>query len=226
MTLSRPRTVLATSATVVAAVVLGTLLWSTLGEDAPDNGDATASTASEESAATGTVPADEELATTTSPAEETVDPTVVSGVAPTVDPGDLVDDEPADDLAEPYVDTQSEVLSSPEDPDQDLLFSVAEGLALDSLQSAAAEYRERGWTQIGRPGVASTQVTASDPDAEPPRAVLDVCLDYADVDVVDTAGTSVVDSDAQDRVLNVFVMEYQDGRWVLVDQTFPDDTTC
>lgn len=226
MAMSRPQAVVVSGASAVAAVVVGAVLWSTLGEDATDNGDGPTRMASDTSAATGTGPAGGDVSATTSAAEETVAPTVVAGVAATVDPRDVAIKEPADELAEPFVDTRSEVLSAPEDPDQDEVFSVAEGLALDTLQSTATEYRERGWTQTGRPVVVSTQVTDSDPNADPPQAVLDVCLDFAGVDVLDTAGTSVVDSEAQNRVLNVFEMEYQDGRWVLVEQTFGDDTTC
>jgi len=39
-------------------------------------------------------------------------------------------------------------------------------------------------------------------------------------------GTSVVEAEAQTRVLNVFEMDYQDGRWMLVNQTFADDIIC
>lgn len=215
MTVTSARGVVAAGATAVTVAVVGAVLWTTSGGEEATEGVPRASGS-----------ADDEASTTARPVEQTAAPTVVAGLAPTVAPGEVADDEPADALAEPVVDIRSDALSSPDGTDQDKLFSVAKGLALDALGSTVAEYRERGWSQVGRPTVVSTQVTASDPDSDPPHAMLDVCLDYTGVDVVDTEGTSVVDSAAQTRVLNIFEMEYQDGRWVLVDQSFADDTTC
>lgn len=220
----------ATAATIAA---VGVWLWTSPADEGSLDGADDSSVVgtddtvrTDDDVASGTSPAGGDTAASSRQAEETAAPTAVAGIAPSMDPSDVTDDQPADELAEPLVDIRSDALSSPEDADQDMLVTVSEGLARDALESTVAEYRERGWTQIGRPTVVSTKVTAADPDADPPSAELDVCLDYSNVDVVDTAGTSVVDARAQTRVLNVFEMEYQDGRWVLVNQTFADDITC
>lgn len=160
------------------------------------------------------------------PAVVTAEPTVLSGVAPSTDPDEVTAGKPADSLAEPFVEASSEALAVPSGLDPDTAVTVSSDSALAALMASVAEYQERDWAQVGSPSVVSTQVRSIDRDTEQPTAVLEVCLDYTSVDIVDANGDSVRDPDAAPRVLTLFDMQFVDGRWVLVSQTFSDDITC
>ncbi len=211
-------------AAMVVAVGAGVgYVWATSDDDSPS----AVSQGDPEAEATATsdpdgISVDEASATATAQPE----PVLVEGVSPSAPPEQVTADEPADDLAKPLVEVSSEVLAAPQDADPDQIFSVAKGAALDSLTASVAEYSDRGWSQVGSPEVVATEVRSIAADATPPRAVLEVCLDYSNVDVVDDSGVSVVDAQAPRRVLNMFTMDYVEKRWVLVEQDLPVDTEC
>lgn len=154
-------------------------------------------------------------------------PTVLKNVAPSVDPGALAgDDAELEALVEPALQVAADVLEDPTGIDEDVLFTVAQGAALDEMRAMAAEFEVNGWTQSGAPVVVSTELTALDEEASPPEATVSVCLDHGDVEIVDASGDSVVDPDARTRSLNILELEYVQERWVLVARSFPDDPSC
>lgn len=154
------------------------------------------------------------------------EPTVVEGLAPSVPVEELATASPAPELVTPAVEVEARALAAPEEPDRDQLAAVVAGAALGTIQNTAAEYATLGWTQRGVPEVVSTEVVGLEEDAEPPTATVRVCLDFTDVDVVDSSGSSVLDPDAQQQVLQIWTLQLVDGRWVLVEQGFSAELSC
>ncbi|MBT0992904.1 hypothetical protein KIN34_01180 [Cellulomonas sp. DKR-3] len=138
--------------------------------------------------------------------------------------GALKKDGDADDVVAPFLDGEALARSSPDD-DTDL-DSVATGVALSDLAAEAADLAERGVTQEGRPVVVSATVTEVDMAGKPPTAVVALCLDYADVDLVAEDGTSMVDPSASTRAASILELVQQDGAWLVSRRTFPDDPSC
>lgn len=211
---------------VVVALLIGVVL--ALGlflvfngeeEDGPPSGGPGAGSTSETQAT-------DEVAVTSDAVEETAEPTVVSGVAPTRDPGQITADAPDPDLVEPFLDSLASALVEPENLDRDELVTVASGAALGAVDAQATEYALNGWTQVGSPEVLETRVASIDPDIDIPTADVDICLDYSQVDVVDSQGDSILDPAASTRVAQTVTLEFTKGRWVATDRTFPDDFQC
>lgn len=153
-------------------------------------------------------------------------PTPVEDLAPVAAVDEVVVESPKDELAEPFVQVYAEALSTPEAPDQDALVTVAAGPALQELQALVQEFDDNGWSMVGTPEVVSSTVVSVDAEADPPSAVIEVCLDSSGVDVVDSSGTSQLDERAPQRALNIFTMDLVEGRWVLRERTFPVQTAC
>lgn len=192
------------------------------GQSAADPGLSTAETPSgtDTSEATEEPDASEDTAT---PSEE---PEVIAGIAPDAPPAEINADESGEEIIEPFVEVNAEILATPEEPDLDKVVTVAAGPAQEQLRAALAEFADNGWVQEGAPSIVSSSVESIDPDADPPTAEVEVCLDHSGVDIVDTSGTSVVDPNAEQRILTTFTMHYLDDRWVLYQQSFDDDTEC
>lgn len=154
-------------------------------------------------------------------------PSVVEDVAPSMDPGAVAaDDSELDALITPALRAAAEALENPAVIDEDVLYTVAQGVALDEMKAMAAEFEVNGWTQSGAPVVIATELTDLDQGASPPEAVVSACLDHSGVEIVDDSGKSMVDPGARTRVLNILELEYVEERWVLVGRSFPDDPSC
>jgi hypothetical protein len=204
---------------------------------APQNDGEATTAAGDDPASTG---ADEDVRATERPGDDVavadVDedaassegdgPTVVDGVAPTMAPRDITGEAEARRLVEPALEAQVEALTTPDGASEDLLATVADGAALGAVRAQALEYVENGWTQVGAPRVVSAEVASVDAEADPPTVQVLVCLDHSDVDVLDAEGVSMVDASADARVLQLWTLEEQDGRWTLVQQGFTDETRC
>lgn len=156
----------------------------------------------------------------------TAEPTVVEELAVTTPPEEVAEEDDADPLVTPYIEVSAEALAAPEDPDVDALTTVATGVALEGLQAQQLMFAESGLVLVGSPTVVSAVVQSVDREAEPPTAVVEVCLDQTDVDVMTTDGESVVDQSAPRRGLTTLTIQFVDERWVLAKQTFPVDTDC
>lgn len=214
-------------ATVIAVAVAAVLVWGGGQESEPGAAETSLATGSSSSDSRSASPAvDASGSDAPAPSQETPAPTVIADVAPTLDPAQVSSDVSAEELAEPFIEAKAKALTAPDQIDQDTAITVADDVALEALLASAAEYEERGWRQVGSPAVVSTEVESIKRDIKPVTAVLRVCLDYVGVDIVDAAGDSVLDQNAATRVLNIFEMHFVKGRWVLVNQSFPDDMTC
>ena len=82
---------------------------------------------------------------------------------------------------------------------------VATSVELEVRRADLSQWRKDGWRKTGRTRVADVVVQSVSLDNSAPRAGLvptvqvDVCYDVSDVDIVDSAGTSVVSPDRADR---------------------------
>ena len=160
----------------------------------------------------------------TAPPTPEPEPVPVPVPAPTADVGLLVVDGDASALVAAVVAADALARSTPEEPVE--LAAIATGAALEDLQIGVHELAESGLSQIGTPVVISATITEIDPGTDPPTATTLVCLDYAEVDVVDASGTSVVDPAADPRVATILILVQIDGRWVVERRSFPDDPHC
>lgn len=106
------------------------------------------------------------------------------------------------------------------------LTGIATGALLGELEAVRAEYNNEGWSQIGAPEIVGLRVVQPPTTADPNDAVVEVCLDNSAVRIVDKNGVDVREPGSLQRVLNLYVLTFVDGRWVASDHTFPDDTTC
>ena len=219
---------------VVVALLGGALVWVLLrGGAGPDPEDS----ASLESATSGVSaesdPTETDAAQTTDDGEAVTEGPVTTAegatpqddIAATAEPAQ-VDDEVASELVDPVVEVSSEALSVPSEVDWDAVVSATGGDLLADLEASVLEYTENGWTQEGSPELVDSALLEVDDEAEPPTARVEVCLDYAQVTRLDANGESLTDPDAEQRVRSVYAMEFVDGRWVAVAQTFEDDISC
>lgn len=106
------------------------------------------------------------------------------------------------------------------------LTGVVTGSMLDELEAIRAEYENEGWTQLGAPEIVSLRVVEAPTADAPDDAIVEVCLDNSGVRIVDEDGNDVREPGSLTRVLNIYVLRFIDGQWVVADHTFPDDTDC
>lgn len=106
--------------------------------------------------------------------------------------------------------------------------SIATGFVEGELQALAIEREKMGYRQVGEASVSSVAVRDIDLTASPPVALLEVCIDTSDLDVVDSNGTSVADQLYRpDRpVLHLYGAVFTDGLWRLSTHEIPDGATC
>lgn len=147
----------------------------------------------------------------------------------TLPPSDMPPDEvvagaEAAAIVEPPLAALEQALTA---PDVGVDFSqVADGIALNDLVAEADEYARDGVRQEGTFEVASATITDSTPTSEPPRIVVEVCLDRSNVKTVDTNGNDVSNPEALARVRQLWTMTFDAGQWKLVDRTFTDELEC
>ncbi|WP_173923445.1 hypothetical protein [Agromyces sp. Marseille-P2726] len=106
--------------------------------------------------------------------------------------------------------------------------SVATGFVEGEVQALAIEREHLGYTQTGEATVTSVDVQSIDLAASPPTAVLEVCIDTSDLDVLDANGESVADQLYRPGhpVVHLYGAVYVDGLWRLSTHEIPDGATC
>lgn len=82
------------------------------------------------------------------------------------------------------------------------LSQVARGEARKDKMETLTIYRAKGWRSKGSTGLEDVRQTSSRKE----QAKVSACIDYADLDVVDGTGTSVVADDRQERVLHEYTV--------------------
>lgn len=126
--------------------------------------------------------------------------------------------ERATDAASDFTDAIVGALVRPGAPVSDLVA----GTAREALLAQAQEYQQSGLRLRGRPEVLSVEVYESTDD----RLVLGACIDDSRVRVVDRKGQVVSGSADRPPTLNLLTVDEVDGRWVVVDSSFPADPDC
>lgn len=106
--------------------------------------------------------------------------------------------------------------------------SVATGFVEGEMRALAAERIQLGYKQVGTATVTSVTVQSIDLEGEPPTALLGVCVDTSDIDVVDSNGKSVGDQLYRPGhpVLHLYGAVFTDGLWKLSTHEIPDGATC
>ncbi|OLT41882.1 hypothetical protein BJF86_02425 [Serinicoccus sp. CNJ-927] len=169
---------------------------------------------------------DEEDAETEGPRVNAEGATPIKNVASEVTPQQVAEDADAGELVDPVVRVRSDALVTPDSVDWDEVVSVAGGGLLSDIEASVLEYTENGWTQEGTPELVSSTVLELDQQADPPTALVEVCLDHSAVRVLDANGQSLTDESAAQRVPSVLSLAFQDDRWIAVGQAFTDESTC
>lgn len=148
------------------------------------------------------------------------------GVASEMPASELKTEESADALVQPLISQQASALGVPTGVDWESVVAVADGSLLDSIENSVLEYSENRWTQVGSPTLVSATVLDVDDSDAGPVAVLEVCLDHSEVDLVDAGGVSLTNRDSEMRVRSILTMRFLDDRWVATQQDFTDQLTC
>jgi hypothetical protein len=150
---------------------------------------------------------------------------------PTPTPAPLGDEAVATEAAaisvESLVDATNEVLQRA-DGGTEGIESVATGFVEGEVQALAAERKQLGYTQVGEATVTSVTVRSIDLAAEPPVAVLEVCIDTSDLDVLDPNGNSVADQlyRPDHPVMHLYGAVFLDGLWKVSTHEIPDGASC
>jgi len=124
------------------------------------------------------------------------------------------------------VDLGATVLKDPASSvdDLDAIGEVAAGFVRGEIESLAIERAELGYTQRGQARIVSIDEADADLTAETPSITLDVCIDSSDLEVFDSAGTSLAGSMYQPGhpVMHVYGAQLLDGTWKIVTHDIPD----
>ena len=106
------------------------------------------------------------------------------------------------------------------------LTDVATGAVLSEIEATRAEFDAMGWSLVGAPSIVSLEIVATPDQDTPDEIVVEVCLDSADVRVLDENGDDVRPASGDTRSLNIYVLRSVEGHWLPAMHTFPDDPTC
>lgn len=117
--------------------------------------------------------------------------------------------------------------------DLDSLRTISTGTALNDARNQLLSQQKQGWKQVGSTRLVSMDATAvsflNKPAQQPPQVPhvdLDVCYDVSGVNVVDTAGRSVVSAHRPDKALaKMGVVNYQwpsTQEWKVAYTTFTE----
>lgn len=125
------------------------------------------------------------------------------------------------------VDATNEVLQRA-DGGTEGIESVATGFVAGEVQALALEREQLGYTQVGEATVTSAKVRSLDLAADPPTALLEVCIDTSDLDVLDPNGDSVADQlyRPDHPVMHLYGAVYTDGLWRVSTHEIPDGANC
>ena len=128
---------------------------------------------------------------------------------------------------ETLVDATNEVLQRA-DGGTEGIESVATGFVEGEVQALALEREKLGYTQVGEATVTSTKVRSIDLAANPPTALLEVCIDTSDLDVLDPNGESVADQLYRPGhpVMHLYGAVFLDGLWRVSTHEIPDGASC
>jgi hypothetical protein len=150
---------------------------------------------------------------------------------PTPTPAPLGDEAVATEAVvisvETLVDATNEVLQRA-DGGTEGIESVATGFVEGELQALASERKHMGYTQVGEATVASVNVRSIELAANPPTALLEVCIDSSDLDVLDPNGDSVADQlyRPDHPVMHLYGAVFMDGIWKVSTHEIPDGASC
>jgi hypothetical protein len=107
------------------------------------------------------------------------------------------------------------------------LGSLAGETVRAEIAAQLLELDANGWTREGTPTVASLTVVTSDPDGTPPTLSVVACIDSSDVVLKDSAGEAIQGGPQPRRALNTYVLQQNDdGSWIIVSHSFPNDPAC
>lgn len=146
--------------------------------------------------------------------------------APPVTTQGRIDNDDAEELVGSYVERAA--TADPDDPHAaEQVAAIAGDGIIAELQADLLELDSNGWTRTGTPRVVSASVTEQDDTVDPPTATVEACIDSSDVRVIDSAGDPLPTSPASARALNLYTVSQQDdGSWILVSHSFPNDPAC
>lgn len=146
--------------------------------------------------------------------------------APPVTTHGAIDDDAVQELVDSYVVTAAG--TAPDDPHaSDRVAAVAGDTIIAELEADLLELDSNGWTRTGTPEVISASVIDQDDSATPPTATVQACIDSSDVHVIDSAGDPLPSDPSSARALNLYTLNQQDdGSWILVSRSFPDNPAC
>lgn len=110
-----------------------------------------------------------------------------------------------------YLEVLDRLASDPQ-ADLDELHNVAREQALAQMQSTLLQYRQDGWRKVGTQ--VSTFVSGT-PGSSAAEWSITMCVDSTGVDIVDSAGNSVVEPGSQRRFLSEFDVQQmgESGIW-------------
>lgn len=98
--------------------------------------------------------------------------------------------------------------------------------ALEEVSAELGEMSVNGWHVSGSPAVVGQpRARSTRHDGQDAREV-SVCLDSSQVSVTDDQGNPVEAGTSRDRVMNLYTLVQKDGAWVVVDHSFPQNTSC
>jgi hypothetical protein len=113
--------------------------------------------------------------------------------------------------------------------DEEVLASISDlvtGAMAREVLATAAEFEAMRWTQSGTPEIIDVRVVRAPTPEAPLDAVVEVCLDNSNVQILDESGRNVRPADTPQRSLNIFVLRLVDGSWLVAERTFPADPDC
>ena len=106
--------------------------------------------------------------------------------------------------------------------------AVAAGVALGELEAQHQEFASNGWQQSGTVTVVGTPAVTTQGQGADQRITVVVCLDSSAVQLVDNTGATVLKAEKAGtrKNLNNYVVQEVDGKWLVIDHSFPDDPHC
>ncbi|TPW76413.1 hypothetical protein [Schumannella soli] len=113
------------------------------------------------------------------------------------------------------------------DTGTDRVDAIMTGALLEEFANDQQELAAFGWTRTGSPQIVSSAVLSSDLTASPAQVVVRACVDVAQVQTLDSAGTPIpTDPTVTPRSLSDFTLLDIGGRWLVADRTYPDNPQC
>lgn len=102
---------------------------------------------------------------------------------------------------------------------------IGTDIFLDELAATAEQNRRHGVRVVGEPRIVTMRASRLDLEADPPSAVVVVCLDNSKVRIVDDNG-AVVQKQAHTHTRQRFALVRPGGTWLIASQGFPANPNC